>query len=90
MSEGRAKRMRAARKEPNGTAPAPWGIERRLVVLEGGARDGWWYFEDDITQRQAAVERMGGTWPYEPTVRTRVHPQYVAVGTVHTYVGEVA
>lgn len=83
--EGRTKRMRAARKEPDGTGPPPWG-DRRLVVLEGGGRDGWWYFEDDAKQQALAAERMGNKWPYEATVRTRGHPHYVAIGTVYTYV----
>lgn len=88
MTDGRAKRLRTARKEPAGER-APWG-DRRLVVLEGGSCDGWWYFEDHVLQRVVADERMGRAWPYEATVRTRVHPQYAATGVVWTYVGEAA
>lgn len=76
-------------RKPKDAPPSSWG-DRKLVVLEGGPRDGWWYFADSVEMRATSAERMGTRWPYKPTGRTRLHPDYSATGQVHTYVPEAA
>lgn len=60
----------------------PWGA-RPLIVLRGGARDGWWYFADDFATQIRAAERSGITAPpYAPTTEQVAHPTYDCTGTV--------
>lgn len=37
------------------------------VILRGGPRHGWVYFEKDIEHQRRAAERTGGKFPYVPT-----------------------
>lgn len=67
--------------------PKTWG-NRKLVVLEGGPRDGRWYFIETVRAHALAAERMGNRWPYEATTRSRLHPDYSASGKVHMFVAE--
>lgn len=68
---------KAAKKPP----PDEWA-SRDLVVLEGGGRDGAWYFADDWAEQCRANERMDQPTVYRLTSKVIAHPQYDIAGTV--------
>lgn len=50
-------------------------FDKPAVLLEGGPRDGWAYFEDEI-ERLVTIERYcGRELGYRPTERFAVHPR---------------
>lgn len=55
--------------------PAPVGkITRPAVILEGGPRDGWCYYVDDIEHQARATAATGHLFAYSPTGRYTPHP----------------
>lgn len=49
-------------------------FSRPVVILEGGPRSGWCYFQDDIDQQRRSAEYFGRRFDYEPTGRKVEHP----------------
>lgn len=51
-------------------------VEKPAAILEGGPRDGWSYYLDDLALIQRVERQMNGRqfW-YRPTDRTTVHPR---------------
>ncbi len=50
-------------------------IERPAVLLEGGPRDGWAYFEDEIEDLVRIEAYCGRRFDYQRTSRFTVHPR---------------
>lgn len=49
-------------------------IPKPAARMEGGPKDGWVYFIDDLEHEQRIAERMGTVFPYSPTRRKCVLP----------------
>jgi hypothetical protein len=47
----------------------------KAVLCEGGPRDGWAYFLDDIEEMVRIWGRNGKVFNYRPTKRTVIHPR---------------
>ena len=67
--------------------PATW-LGREVIVMRGGPRHRWWYFEPDAQQLRAALERAGRRLPYRPTNVLEQHPDYQTVGAVWRWTGQ--
>lgn len=46
-------------------------VKGPVVILEGGPRDQWAYYERDLAEEKLATERMGRTFRYRKTDRTQ-------------------
>lgn len=56
--------------------PAAWH-DRDVEVLVGqGCGRGWWYFEGELEQRNAAAFHTGGRPLYRPTDEYLEHPEH--------------
>lgn len=52
----------------------PTEPEKPVALLEGGPRDGWGYFTDDLRESVRVGERTGRPFPYRATRRRTTHP----------------
>lgn len=61
---------------------------RDLIVLQGGSKDGWWYFADRVRAALSDPDDARGLLAgYSQTPRRREHPHYAVLGTVWAWTG---
>jgi hypothetical protein len=66
-----ARRAAAPRATPTPRVTRAW---RPAVILRGGRRDGWSYFEEEL-ERYRTIPSMAWVNDYQPTGQTRLHPE---------------